>query len=67
MTLPKCSKKRYRDKEEAVAAMHYRLSPPRIGQPDESAEYLRVYPCQYCFGWHMTSQRPNYTRVAGYA
>lgn len=44
-----CGKMRYRDKEEAVDRVHLRIN-------KSDAEYLRVYECPHCFGWHMTSR-----------
>jgi len=46
-----CSKKPYPDQASArVALDHIRLK-PSTNRP------LRVYPCDICDGWHLTSKR----------
>ena len=48
-----CGKRRFRDKNEALAALHRitaRVSKLAGDKP------VRAYPCDYCNGWHLTSQ-----------
>lgn len=63
MSLPRCGKRQYRDKKQALDAAHRRLNPNK----PEAAEYLRVYECWLCEGrpWHLTSQRPRYATATG--
>jgi len=50
--LQQCNgKKRYRDKREAMRFSHMRQS-----SANEPAEYLRVYECPRCWGWHLTKK-----------
>ena len=57
-----CGKTPYRDKKEAMATMHARLS-----SGNEPAAYLRIYECGICPGrkWHLTSQPSRVAAVAG--
>jgi len=52
-----CSKVRFKDKKQALRAAHLRLS-----SNDNTPDYLRVYACEACAGWHLTSKRPFYER-----
>lgn len=46
-----CRKKIKYDKKGAITAKNNRM------KEDHTA--LRVYPCDYCNGWHLTSQNPS--------
>lgn len=60
----KCGGKiRYRDKDEAIASAHLRTTGARGGDRPH-AEYLRVYECGRCKGWHLTSQIAHAERVS---
>jgi hypothetical protein len=50
---PRCTKKRYRDKDEAINAARWRMGPGATNPP----AYLRAYACHFCCGWHLTSQK----------
>lgn len=54
-----CNKRRFRDKKEAVASLHFidRISPEDHHRP------VRAYCCPKCKGWHLTS-RPGRGKVA---
>lgn len=49
--MKRCEKHRYRDKREALSASHRRRT-----SDDNPPDFLRVYLCPFCHGWHMTSQ-----------
>jgi hypothetical protein len=47
-------KVRYRDKREAMAALH------RLGNYDQRQKTpVRAYACHRCKGWHLTSEQPR--------
>jgi hypothetical protein len=51
---PRCRKRRYRDKQEAIGIARVGMGP---GMPN-APWYLRAYECHLCRGWHLTSQKP---------
>lgn len=47
---PRCGKRRYRDKREAVEAIR------RVYQHKDGPVFPhRIYPCPRCNGWHLAS------------
>jgi hypothetical protein len=50
----RCTKRRYRDKKQAIDAARVRMRPGAVNPP----WYLRAYACHLCAGWHLTSQKP---------
>lgn len=61
-TLPRCAwtaKVRFRDKREAVAALHNAAARRWFARLDHIATRraeTRCYQCEACQGWHLTSQ-----------
>jgi hypothetical protein len=51
---PRCTKRRYRDKQEALGVARCRMGSRALNAP----RYLRSYQCHLCRGWHLTSQKP---------
>ena len=60
-------KSRFRDHEQAVAALHRAVGHRAVAQAlgvDCSRAEVRCYWCDSCSGWHLTSQRePAASRV----
>jgi hypothetical protein len=60
---PVSGKVRFRDKREALDALHHAVAVRRVleaeGQ-DTRRKECRVYPCPSCNGWHLTSQPADY-------
>lgn len=56
---PVSGKVRFRDKREAVGALHHAVAVRRRAEADGLAyrrREQRAYPCDSCHGWHLTSQ-----------
>lgn len=56
---PNCNKVRFRDKQEALDAVHAAVTNRRFAEVDGSStarQERRAYPCSSCHGWHLTSQ-----------
>ena len=69
--LGQCSvsgKVRFRDKREALDALHHAVAVRRVVEAEGQAtrrKECRVYPCPSCSGWHLTSQPADY-RMTNY-
>lgn len=56
---PASGKVRFRDKREALQALHHAVATRRLSEAEGQAsrrQECRVYACPTCSGWHLTSQ-----------
>lgn len=57
-TCPATGKRRYRDKREAVTALHRAQNAGQLAEDlglDSNRREVRSYQCPSCQGWHLTS------------
>lgn len=62
---PVSGKVRFRDKREALDALHRAVAMRRFSESEGQAsrrQECRVYACPSCSGWHLTSQRADNRR-----
>lgn len=55
----RCEKRRYRDHDEAVSSLHRAANARRRADLDGATttrREVRSYECEWCQGWHLTSQ-----------
>jgi hypothetical protein len=64
---PMGGKVRFRDKREAVQALHFAAARRHLTEADGQAccrQERRAYSCAVCKGWHLTSQERRGSSVA---